>query len=79
MFSPADFYNVKISKVIISRCENESGVMSCKACSVQERSMSKTKENIINRKFTVTDLEYGIFFTSETGYFDILHVLRTSH
>ena len=41
-------------------------------CLKFERNMFKTKENVINSKFNDFDIEGGIYFTHETGFF--LHI-----
>ena len=37
---------------------------------ILNKTCSKTKENVINIKFSAFDVEYGIYFT-ETGFFHI--------
>ena len=34
---------------------------------IWKKDVQKTQENIINRKFSAFDVEYGIYFTRETG------------
>ena len=35
---------------------------------------SKSRENVITTKFNVFDAEYGIYFTSETGFLSYFHL-----
>ena len=80
------FHSVKISKLLLVgyfhnvKITSDCDVTSCIACSIRDlkETFSKTKENVMNRKFNVFGVEYGIYFTCETGFLKIFsHVLRT--
>ena len=63
-------------KMLLLQCKNIKRVwrhvLYCMQCLKFERNVFKTKENVINSKFNDFDIEGGIYFTHETGFF--LHI-----
>ena len=64
--------------MIFSQCEiNKLFWRQFVYCMQLKETWSKSKENVLNRKFNAFDVEYEIYFTRETAFFIFSLVLST--